>query len=249
MKIQAAPSPTPRSLKQQPPAPPPPPADPKESTVLGRALEPLPGYARGAVIGAGTLAPAMVGGVVGGLPGALVGGVASLGFQVALDGDVKRALPAAGWATVLGTLAGSSMAAPTPLRLGLAVGVSGLMGALAVAVQKHSEEQGPLRHINKPGQDVDVEKKLIPGKTNIVCFSASWCPACQEAEPKLKALGTEKPEYVTLKVDIDNGDSPVAKHYGIKRIPCYRVYDGEGKLVSDGTDARTLVRGWLGQEP
>lgn len=75
----------------------------------------------------------------------------------------------------------------------------------------------------------------------------SWCPACQEAEPKLKQLGRDNPEFVTLKVDIDQGESPVAKQYGIKTIPRYRVYDAEGKMLSEGKEARAQVRAWLGQ--
>ncbi|MBN9419424.1 MAG: DUF953 domain-containing protein [Candidatus Eremiobacteraeota bacterium] len=240
MKIQANQQPLPGRLPQTPA--PPTPEEPKDGTVLGRTLDRLPTYAQGAVVGLGSLAPALVGGAVAGVPGALVGGLASLGFGYALKGDLKESAVTAGWATALGMLAAGGH--PSPLGVGLLVAVSAGMGALAAAGR---EEQGPVRHINKPGEAVDIRKKLVPGKTNIVMFSAPWCPACVKAEPLIEQLMKDKPDHVTLKVDIQDGKSAVAKQYGVVMIPCYKIFDEKGALVSEGEEARTRVKSMLGQ--
>ncbi|MBX3171607.1 MAG: hypothetical protein KF760_29630 [Candidatus Eremiobacteraeota bacterium] len=241
MRVLAHNQPLPAKFPQNPTPPPPAPQEPKDGTVLGRAVERLPRFAQGAVVGAGSLAPALVGGAVAGVPGALVGGLASLGFRYALDGDLKGGVVAAGWATALGMLAAGGHT--SPLGLGLLVGVSAAMGALAMV----GKDEGPVRHINKPGESVDLHDKLVPGKTNIVVFSAPWCPACRKVEPQLEQLMKEKPDYVTLKVDIQDGDSPVAKQYGVVTIPCYKIFDDKGALVCEGDEARTRVKSMLGQ--
>lgn len=99
------------------------------------------------------------------------------------------------------------------------------------------QEEDPIRDINRPGEAVDVESHLVPGKHNVVCFWATWCPWSQKAQPKLRKLCTERPEFVCRRVDIDNFESPVAGQYGITRVPAYRIYDGNGELVASGQEA------------
>lgn len=101
--------------------------------------------------------------------------------------------------------------------------------------------QGPIRDINPPGETVDVTEHLVPDKTNIVCFWATWCPWSQKAQPKLLKLCTEKPEFVCLRVDIANFKSPVAEQYGITKVPSYAIYGADGKLMAEGEEARARV--------
>lgn len=102
-------------------------------------------------------------------------------------------------------------------------------------------QEGPIRDINRPGEEVDVQSHLVPDKTNIICFWATWCPWSQKAQPKLLKLCTERPENVCLRVDIANFKSPVAGQYGITKVPSYAIYGPDGKLVAEGEEARARV--------
>ncbi|MBI3930192.1 MAG: thioredoxin family protein [Armatimonadetes bacterium] len=88
---------------------------------------------------------------------------------------------------------------------------------------------------------MDVESHLVPDKTNIICFWATWCPWSQKAQPKLTKLCTENPEYVGLRVDIDTFESPVARQHGITKVPSYSIYGGKGELLASGEEARARV--------
>lgn len=112
-----------------------------------------------------------------------------------------------------------------------------------------SQDEGPIRDINRPGERVDLEGHLVPGKTNIICFWATWCPWSQQAQPKLRKLCEEKPEFVCLRVDIDNFESPAALQHGIRKVPSYAIYGPEGKLVSSGEEARARVKELFGENP
>ncbi|MEW6278283.1 MAG: thioredoxin family protein [Candidatus Eremiobacterota bacterium] len=114
-------------------------------------------------------------------------------------------------------------------------------GMLRVAAPTQ-EEPGPIRDINRPGECVDVPSQLVPDKTNIICFWATWCPWSQKAQPKLLKLCTKRPEFVCLRVDIDQFRSPVAQQYGITAVPSYMIYGPDGKLVASGEDARARVK-------
>ncbi len=249
MKIQTMPT-TPSLRAGQPPQPEgEKKADSFERTGLGQALDNLPSFARGAALGLGTVSPPLLGGVAGGLPGALAGGAAAFGFQYSLDQNPGRALSAAAGPTLLGGLLGLSSVAPSALRIAGAVGIGVLAGVAAVVRQDLEEratrESGPIQHINKPGQKVDIEDHLVPGKVNIVDFSADWCPACQDIKPGLESYVNKNSEgTVLLNVDIKEWKSPVCDQFGIRKIPMYRIYDGEGTLMSEGDAARAQVDAW-----
>jgi len=55
-----------------------------------------------------------------------------------------------------------------------------------------------------------------------------------------------------VKVDINRPDvrkidwqSPVAQQFALRSIPHFKIFDGEGKLISEGNEARDTVYGWL----
>lgn len=251
MKIQTLPT-TPSLRSSQPAPAPEKKADTYERTGFGEALDSLPSFARGAAIGLGTVSPPLLGGVAGGLPGALAGGAVAFGFQYAQDKDARRALTSAAGPTLLGGVMAFSSAAPSPLRLAAAVGIGVLAGVAAVVRQdlesSRQTETGPIRSINEPGQKVDIEKHLVPGKVNIVDFSASWCPACEEIKPGLESFVTSNSDgHVLLNVDIEKWKSPVCEQFGIKKIPMFRIYDGAGQLIAEGDAARNQVDAWAGQ--
>lgn len=153
------------------------------------------------------------------------------------------------WGTFAGQLVGGGLVLAHQGAIGLAIFAASSAG-MVYAGYKRSQAgsaQKGMRHINKPGEAVDIRKKLVPGKTNIVMFSAPWCPACVKAEPQIEQLMKEKPDHVTLKVDIDDGESAVARQYGVTMIPCYKIFDEKGALVSEGEEARTRVKSMLSQ--
>lgn len=97
--------------------------------------------------------------------------------------------------------------------------------------------------INVPGECVNVEEKLIPGKTNIVYFSAEWCPYCQRMAPRLEELVGRDTDYVVRKVDIREFKSPVWNQYELHKtgVPAFRIYDGEGEMLAEGKAARARL--------
>ncbi len=87
-----------------------------------------------------------------------------------------------------------------------------------------------------PGQkpsEPEVAKLLVPGKTVLVEYGASWCKVCKRLKPKLHAFAESREDVVLRYVDVT--DWPVEK---MKRVlpaqpglPVLDVYDGEGKLI------------------
>jgi thiol-disulfide isomerase/thioredoxin len=98
--------------------------------------------------------------------------------------------------------------------------------------------------INEPGRRVDLQPRLVGGKTNVIHFYADWCPACQKWKPTLDAVNARFPDMTVLFVNIDDFDSPVAKQYGITAVPTFRIVDRRGRQVANGKKAEH----WLRQE-
>lgn len=69
-----------------------------------------------------------------------------------------------------------------------------------------------------------------PGTINIVDFSATWCPPCQQLKPVLASIADEYSDTVRLGVvDVDTENS-LAAQQGVRGIPDVRFYI-DGKLV------------------
>lgn len=135
--------------------------------------------------------------------------------------------------------------APATVTESVTLGESAQPGLLPspreLAASRGQEAEGPIRDINQPGECVDVQANLVPGKSNIICYWATWCPWSQKAQPKLLKLCTEKPEYVCLRVDIATFKSPVAAQYGITKVPSFAIYGPDGQVVAEGEEARARV--------
>jgi thiol-disulfide isomerase/thioredoxin len=85
--------------------------------------------------------------------------------------------------------------------------------------------------LNADGQLVDIEASFVPGYVTVVDFWASWCKACKVMEKELMARVGDEPRIIVRKVDVGDGDTPVAEHYGIGALlPHLRVYDTQGVL-------------------
>jgi hypothetical protein len=88
--------------------------------------------------------------------------------------------------------------------------------------------------INKPGKNVEVTSKLVPGKTNWVVFHADTYPVSRRMLSEYKALGERRSDLAILIVDILQLGSPLATKYKITAVPSVQIYDDKGKLLMEG---------------
>ncbi len=97
----------------------------------------------------------------------------------------------------------------------------------------------------KEGQEIEIKEHLVAGKLNIIDFYSEFCPPCKAIAPMLEELVTKDPGVVVGKVDINrpggrgiDWNSPVAQQYKLRSIPYFKIYDAQGKLVSQGQEAK-----------
>ncbi|MDQ5977181.1 MAG: thioredoxin 1 [Verrucomicrobiota bacterium] len=137
-----------------------------------------------------------------------------------------------------------------------------LTASLTAAPAKGPE---PLRVAQ--GETVQLSDYLVPGKTVIFDFTSKYCPPCRVYDEPLHKLHAGRADIVVVKVDINrpgvsriDWESPVAKQFGLRSIPQFKVYGPDGKLVAEDkiamgangqpvreTPARQLVDQWIRQ--
>ena len=84
--------------------------------------------------------------------------------------------------------------------------------------------------LNEPGESVDLDVALVHGSVTVVDFWADWCGACVKVADQLMLEIGDEPRIVVRKVDVGDGDSPVAHQYGVGPLPHLRVFDADGNL-------------------
>jgi len=82
----------------------------------------------------------------------------------------------------------------------------------------------------------ETRPSQLPGK--VLFFSASWCGACQRAQPTYLEL--RNAGYPISKVDVDSNQS-LAQKYGIRSIPQF-VYVKNGKEIRRVSGAASAGR-------
>lgn len=95
--------------------------------------------------------------------------------------------------------------------------------------------------VNATGQPVDLAAVLVPGHVTVVDFWATWCAGCVVVDEQLMASIAAEPAVVVRKIDVGDGDTPVARQHKVGALPHVRIYDRGGNLryVLAGNDALT----------
>jgi thiol-disulfide isomerase/thioredoxin len=85
---------------------------------------------------------------------------------------------------------------------------------------------------------VNLEKKIVKGRTNIIDFYSEYCPPCKRIAPFLRKLDARREDIAVIKIDINRAgvegidwDSPVAKQFRLKSIPHFIVISPWGKFL------------------
>jgi thioredoxin 1 len=89
----------------------------------------------------------------------------------------------------------------------------------------------------------------VPGKLVLVDFYADWCAPCRYLNPRLEQMAEQHPERLAVRtVDVINWDSPVARQYGISRLPHLVLFSAGGELLAEGGADRVMpeLRSQLG---
>ncbi|MBT9585856.1 thioredoxin family protein [bacterium] len=139
------------------------------------------------------------------------------------------------------------------------VAIGMLAGLLTGCSNKHapSAPSSPdLKVVNSdhPGERLEIESALAPGKITVCEFFSDQCPPCREMASALKKLAGLRPDLAIRKFNLDrpqhNGidfESPLAVQFQIDTVPCFRIYDEHGKLTARGSEAKDQVRNWYTQ--
>jgi thiol-disulfide isomerase/thioredoxin len=91
---------------------------------------------------------------------------------------------------------------------------------------------------------VNLKKKIVKGRTNIIEFYSEYCPPCKRIAPFLKKLDARREDIAVIRIDINRAgvkgidwESPVAKQFKLKSIPYFIVISPWGKFMCEGKEA------------
>jgi thiol-disulfide isomerase/thioredoxin len=102
------------------------------------------------------------------------------------------------------------------------------------------------------GEVLDLKPLLTEGKTNLIDFYSPFCPPCVRLAPVMEKLAEKRSDLAIHKVNINRPDvngidwhSPLAKHYKIRQVPYFMIFDSQGNLMAQGRGAVEQVKRWL----
>lgn len=134
-----------------------------------------------------------------------------------------------------------------------------LAALLAVALAAHAADlttKGEKPRRIAQGEEVKLADYLVPGKTTVFDFTSEFCPPCREIAPMLEKVHATRADVAVVAVDINRAGvkgidwkSPVAKQYGLRSIPHFKVFGPDGKMIAedkpDDAAARKMISKWF----
>ncbi|HUQ03202.1 MAG TPA: thioredoxin family protein [Kofleriaceae bacterium] len=107
--------------------------------------------------------------------------------------------------------------------------------------KKPRKAPAKVAQVNATGEPVDLANVLVPGHVTVVDFWATWCGGCEVVDQRLMASIAKESRVVVRKIDVGDGDTPVARQHKVGALPHVRIYDRDGNLryVLAGNDALT----------
>ncbi|MBI4870050.1 MAG: thioredoxin family protein [Candidatus Riflebacteria bacterium] len=109
----------------------------------------------------------------------------------------------------------------------------------------------PIGLIGSPGQRLDLEGYVVPGKLTVFDFFSHRCPPCRLMAPKLERLVAARADVVVRTIDIDRAGargidfgSPVARQHKLEALPHFEIFDAQGRLWLRGTEAYERLLEW-----
>jgi len=103
---------------------------------------------------------------------------------------------------------------------------------------------GPLSalpELNKNGERVEVESRLVEGKVNVIFFHAPWSKTSSRYMVELDEWQKSQDETVVWQVNVPSLKSPAAKQYGLTNVPAFLIYNDKGELHKKGQSAQNEV--------
>jgi len=95
---------------------------------------------------------------------------------------------------------------------------------------------------------VNLENRIVKGRTNIIDFYSEYSPLCKRIAPFLKKLDARREDIAVIRIDINrtgvggiDWDSPLAKQFRLKSIPYFIVISPWGKFICEGKEAYNYV--------
>lgn len=120
--------------------------------------------------------------------------------------------------------------------------------------KKDSQDNNP-NHASgsyQPGERIDLEDLLVPGKTTIFDFYSEYCGPCRKISPRLERLDELNDNIEVIKIDINrknvqgiDWNSPVSRQYNLRSIPYFVIYDPSGQRSHEGSSALRQVYEYL----
>lgn len=147
--------------------------------------------------------------------------------------------------TYLGTMGRRLISALIGSFLGvfllLALSAPGLAGA--VQEGNAGQEGGALALQNLP----------VQGKITVIDCYSPFCPPCMRLAPFMEKLAQKRRDLAIIKLNINRPEaqagidwqSPLAQQLGLRAIPYFLIFDREGRLTAQGSEARQQVLEWL----
>ena len=74
------------------------------------------------------------------------------------------------------------------------------------------------------------------GKTVLIDFSAQWCGPCRLVAPVIEEIGSEHPEFIVGKADVDE-EPELSVRFGVMNIPTLVVLK-EGRVTATAVGVR-----------